>query len=121
MSRYIDAESLASKVKKHLNPHTDEFGMVSVENADRWFLSLIENEPDVNAVVLPCSIGTMVYRIARVGDPETGYDQIGVKNTIFDLGWYDQLGKTVFVTKEEAEAKWEELGDKGRKELLRWL
>ena len=121
MSRYIDAESLASKIKKYLNPHTDESGMVSVENADRWFLSLIENEPTVDAIFLPCPIGTMVYRIARVGDPETGYDQIGVKSTIFDLGWYYQFGKTVFLTKEEAKAKLEELGDKGCKELMRWL
>ena len=51
MSRYIDAESLVAKVKKHLNPHTDEFGMVSVEEADRWFLSLIESEPTADVIV----------------------------------------------------------------------
>lgn len=120
MSRYIDAESLVAKVKKHLNPHTDEFGMVSVEEADRWFLSLIESEPTADVIVLPCPIGTIVYRIRRVGDLDIGYNQVGVRRAIFDLYLYYQLGKTVFLTEEEAKNRLEEMTEDEIKEVLRW-
>lgn len=120
MRKYIDAESLAAKVREYLNPHTDESGMVSVENADRWFLSLIENESTVDAIFLPCPIGTMVYRIRRVGDLDIGYNQIGVRRAIFDLYLYYQLGKTVFLTEEEAKNRLEEMTEEEIKEVLRW-
>lgn len=58
-----------------------------------------------NVIVLPCPIGTMVYRIRKVGDPEIGYDQLGVASDIFDLDLYYQFGKTVFLTEKEARDK----------------
>ena len=114
MSRYIDAESLAAKVKKYLNPHTDEFGMVSVEQADRWFLSLLDNEPTADVIVLPCPIGTLVYEIRDVKVDSNGlgmnyHYELGVRRAVFDLGLYYQFGKTVFLTEQEARDKLKEI------------
>lgn len=125
MSKYIDAESLAAKVRKYLNPYTDESGMVSVENADRWFLSLIENEPTVDVIILPCPIGTLVYQIRKVKVDSNGlgmnyHYEPDVRRAVFDLDLYYQFGKTVFLTEQEAESRLEEMTEEEIKKVLRW-
>lgn len=54
---------------------------------------------DGRAVVLPCKVGDMVYILRRTFD---GADVVGET----ELWWDDipKLGKTVFLTREEAEA-----------------
>lgn len=45
MTYYVDKEALALKVQRHLIPDVDVDGTVSVENAERWFLKLLEEAP----------------------------------------------------------------------------
>jgi hypothetical protein len=49
-NKYIDCEALALKVKKYLMPNVDIDGTVTVENAERYFLKLLEDAPAVDAV-----------------------------------------------------------------------
>lgn len=50
MARYIDADAITLKVKRYLIPNTDNFGMVGVEDAERYFLKLLENTPTADVV-----------------------------------------------------------------------
>lgn len=58
---------------------------------------------------LPCKVGDIVYRIINQRDnyDDTVY-QI-VSSTIFELSMIDKIGKTVFLTKAEAERKLKEM------------
>ena len=64
-------------------------------------------EEEGRLVVLPCAVGTCVYEIycmlsfGKIGDkPDKTYE---VREVPFGLGMLDELGTTVFLTKEEAE------------------
>lgn len=61
---------------------------------------------------LPCKVGDIVYRIINQRDnyDDTVY-QI-VSSTIFELSMIDKIGKTVFLTKAEAEQKLKEMESK---------
>ena len=50
MARYIDADAITLKVKRYLIPNTDNFGMVGVEDAERYFLKLLEDAPTADVV-----------------------------------------------------------------------
>ena len=43
----VDREALALKVKRHLMPNVDPDGTISVEDAERWFLKLLEEAPTI--------------------------------------------------------------------------
>lgn len=45
MPRYIDAEAVKLNVRRYLIPNTDDYGTVRVEDAERWFLKLIDECP----------------------------------------------------------------------------
>jgi hypothetical protein len=47
---YISKEALVLDVQRYLNPNVDDDGTVTVENAERWFLSLINNQPTADVV-----------------------------------------------------------------------
>lgn len=47
---YISKEALVIDVQRYLNPNVDDDGTVTVENAERWFLSLINNQPIADVV-----------------------------------------------------------------------
>lgn len=42
MARYIDAETLKRNIRVNLMPNVDVDGTVTVENAERYFLNLID-------------------------------------------------------------------------------
>lgn len=67
---------------------------------------LAEADKDGRLVVLPCKVGDTVYILRRTFD---GADVVGET----DLWWDDipQLGKTVFLTREEAERALEAMKD----------
>lgn len=67
---------------------------------------LAEADKDGRLVALPCKVGDTVYTLRRTFD---GADVVGEK----ELWWDDipQLGKTVFLTREEAEAALEAMKD----------
>ena len=67
---------------------------------------LAEADKDGRVVVLPCKVGDTVYILRRTFD---GADVVGKT----ELWWTDipQLGKTVFLTREEAEKALEAIKD----------
>lgn len=58
---------------------------------------------------LPCKVGDTVYKIINQRDnfDDTVYQIVSV--TIFELSMIDKIGKTVFITKTEAEKKLKEM------------
>ena len=50
MARYIDADAVKLKVQRYLIPNTNDDGTVSVEDAERWFLKLLEETPTAEVV-----------------------------------------------------------------------
>lgn len=61
---------------------------------------------------LPCKVGDIVYKIVNQRD---NYDDIVyqiVSAAIFELSMIDKIGKTVFLTKAEAEQKLKEMESK---------
>lgn len=59
-------------------------------------------------VVLPCKIGDVVYRVCKKKYDVDGYgmqweEDWGIVTNTFHLGIYHEIGKNVFLTKEEAE------------------
>ena len=68
------------------------------------FTAMTEKFPTVDAVELPCKIGDTVYQV----DANKIYP-VTIKNLIYDAGHiaFDKnaVGKSVFLTRKEAEAK----------------
>lgn len=58
-------------------------------------------------IKLPCKVGTPIYYISK---KVNGRWYVG--EYYFNLHYVDDFGKTVFLTREEAEAKMEELNEK---------
>lgn len=64
---------------------------------------------DNGVIVLPCKIGDTVYRICKRKYDVDGYGiqfitDWGIIRNAFSLKMYHELGKTVFLTREDAEA-----------------
>lgn len=62
---------------------------------------------------LPCKVGDTVYRVSIIGRDLNGKPYYKIKEKSFAFVWLEKLGKTVFLTREEAEAKLKELGENG--------
>lgn len=64
-------------------------------------------------IELPCKVGDIVYRIEYVDNTNILLRGIGIKEYVFNLSFYglnmSEFGKTIFLTREEAEAKLKEL------------
>ena len=52
MDEYINREALSLKVKRHLMPNVDADGTVSVEDAERYFLKLLESYERIGGEVM---------------------------------------------------------------------
>ena len=50
MARFIDAEILKRNIRVNLMPNVDFDGLVTVENAERYFLNLIEKTSTADVV-----------------------------------------------------------------------
>ena len=50
--KQIDADSLKLKVQRYLMPNVDDDGTVSVENAERYFLKLIDKEEEIKKPII---------------------------------------------------------------------
>lgn len=65
-------------------------------------------------IIIPCKIGDTVYRVCKKKYDVDGYgmqweEDWGIVTNAFHLGMFHEIGKTVFLTREEAE---ENLKDK---------
>ena len=66
MARYIDAEKLKRNIRVNLMPNVDVDGTVTVENAERYFLNLIDKTTTADvAEVVHCNVcvrhGTCIF------------------------------------------------------------
>ena len=65
-------------------------------------------KPKSSFVELPCEVGQTVYRVRRFKCDVDGYgmrwyEDWGIETNSFHLGMLYEIGKTVFLSKEEAE------------------
>jgi len=63
---------------------------------------LLKADKDGRVVVLPCKVGGTVYRLQYI-EQTPGRFVVGVAEIKFALIWLEEFGKTVFLTREEAE------------------
>ena len=84
---------------------------------------LAEADKDGRVVVLPCKVGDTVWRIVRDGEPHITRDEVRDMYLADDMtpcvelvGWRvtftEKFGKTVFLSREEAEKALQEMEDK---------
>ena len=71
---------------------------------------LAEADKDGRLVVLPCKVGGTVYRLQYI-EQTPGRFVVGVAEIKFALIWLEEFGKTVFLTREEAEKALEAMKD----------
>lgn len=63
---------------------------------------LYKADKDGRVVVLPCKVGDTVYRLQYIEQPP-GRFTVGIVPIKFALIWLEEFGKTVFLSREEAE------------------
>ena len=71
-------------------------------NLDR-LREIVEADRDGRCIVLPCKVGDTVYMITKQSDDFLGYRDTVIYSQ-FRLSLLDKIGKTVFLTREAAEA-----------------
>lgn len=71
---------------------------------DARLCDLAEADRDGRVVVLPCKVGDTVYRIFNPSDREPVISAHTLMSVDYIVRWLDKFGKTVFLTREEAEA-----------------
>lgn len=64
---------------------------------------LAEADKDGRLVVLPCKVGDTVYRIFNPPDRKPVISAHTLMSVDYIVRWLDKFGKTVFLTREEAE------------------
>ena len=72
---------------------------------------LAEADRDGRLVVLPCKVGDTVYRIFNPSDREPVISAHTLMSVDYIVRWLDKFGKTVFLTREAAEAALEAMKD----------
>ena len=63
---------------------------------------LAKADKEGRMVVLPCKVGDTVYRLQYI-EQTPGRFTVGVAPIEFMLIWLDDIGETVFLTREDAE------------------
>lgn len=79
------------------------------EYTDDDMMQLADHLIDNGVIVLPCKIGDTVYRVCKKKYDVDGYgmqwvEDWGIVTNAFSLGMFYEIGKTVFLTREAAEA-----------------
>lgn len=72
---------------------------------------LAEADRDGRVVVLPCKVGDTVYRIFNPPGRKPVISAHTLMSVDYIVRWLDKFGKTVFLTREEAEKALEEMED----------
>ena len=105
MARVIDADKRIAEIKKIYCDGCDNYCGAKCRAC--WVddaVCLIDDATTVDAVELPCKVGDTVYQV----DANKIYP-VTIKNLIYDAGHiaFDEnaIGKSVFLTRKEAEAK----------------
>lgn len=74
-------------------------------------VELMKADKDGRVVILPCKVGDTVYRLQYI-EQTPGRFTVGVVPIKFALIWLEEFGKTVFLSREEAEKALQEMEDK---------
>ena len=72
---------------------------------------LAEADKDGRVLILPCKVGDTVYRLQYI-EQTPGRFTVGVVPIKFALIWLEEFGKTVFLSREEAEKDLQEMEGK---------
>lgn len=93
-----------------LAQETAEFAIWVHENGLEKIKEWIKADKDGRLMVLPCKMGDTVYRLQYVEESPWRFivDAVPIK---FALIWLNEFGKTVFLTREEAEKELEAMKD----------
>ena len=72
-------------------------------------LTLLKAESEGRLLILPCKVGDTVWKIVRHRVDVSGYRmewewETCIEAVKFSIGVFEAIGKTVFLTREEAEA-----------------
>lgn len=65
-------------------------------------VELMKADKDGRVLILPCKVGDTVYRLQYIEQPP-GRFTVGIVPIKFALIWLEEFGKTVFLSREEAE------------------
>jgi len=87
-----------------------EGGLLEHDYSIARMVELMQADRDGRLMVLPCRVGDTVYRLQYV-EQTPGRFVVGVVEIEFALIWLDEFGKTVFLTREEAEKALETMMD----------
>ena len=98
LKAYEDTGLTPDEIRSMQDEHFSGLEMAKLHSALMELKKYQEADKDGRLVVLPCKVGDAVYILRRTFD---GADVVGEA----ELWWDDipQLGKTVFLTREEAE------------------
>ena len=106
--RLIDADALDRKIVEMTHEpayqHTGEDWL----NGLCMAMEAVNEAPTVEAVVLPCKLGDPVFIIG--GKYRAGRLEQWINTGKFRLTDLEKIGKTVFLTREEAEAALAKMG-----------
>lgn len=77
------------------------------------FVEILAAEEDGRLIILPCKVGNTVWKIVQHQVDVSGYrmeweTMIDIEAVKFKIGMTDAIGKTIFLSREEAEAAWKE-------------
>ncbi len=89
-----------------------EEGLSSTDYSISRMLELMKADKEGRVVVLPCKAGTPVWRISRTFATYPDKSEQYVRNDTFFLSDLLAFGKTVFLTREEAEKALREIQGK---------
>ena len=106
LAEYEDTRLTPEAFQSYVVFLQDLIGNQKASEALDRFRQLVKADKDGRLVVLPCKVGDTVYILRRTFD---GADVVGET----ELWWTDipQIGKTVFLTREEAEKALEAMKD----------
>lgn len=104
LKAYEDTGLTPDEIKSMQGEHFTGLEMAKLHSALMELKKYQEADKDGRLVVLPCKVGDTVYILRRTF---CGADVVGET----ELWWTDipQIGKTVFLTREEAEKALEEI------------
>ena len=74
-------------------------------------VELMKADKDGRVLILPCKVGDTVYRLQYIEQPP-GRFTVGIVPIKFALIWLEEFGKTVFLSREEAEKTMKEETEK---------
>lgn len=95
------ADSIIERLDKLLAQTDDDVRLRKLTEADR----------DGRVVVLPCKVGDTVYRIFNPPSREPVISAHTLMSVDYIVRWIDKFGKTVFLTRDEAEKALEAMED----------